>query len=65
MCRFNCHFEKADNTKRAGPGPEEIRDAMLRNYYGLIITSVNEKVFCAHYYNPDGLVVSMGTFRFR
>ncbi len=65
LCRFNCHFEKADNTKRAGPGPEEIRDAMLRNYYGLIITSVNKEVFCAHYYNPDGLVVSMGTFRFR
>jgi len=65
MARFCCHFERVDNSLRAGPGPEEIRDAVKNNYYGLILTSVNRNVFCAHYYNPNGIVISLGTFPFR
>ncbi|HUS48296.1 MAG TPA: hypothetical protein VNA25_27490 [Phycisphaerae bacterium] len=65
MCRFLAHFEKADNTARAGPTVEELKDARLNNYYGLVITSVSEKGFCAHYFNPDGTVVSLGRMPYR
>ena len=65
LCRFHGHFEKARNARRAGPGPEELRDARRENYYGLILTSLSEDAFCAHYYNPQGRVISLGTFPFR
>jgi hypothetical protein len=64
MCRFHCHFERINNALRAGPGPEELRDAKASGYYGLIFTSVSAKAFCAHYYNPEGQVVSLGVYPF-
>jgi len=65
LARFVCHVERVNNADRAGPGPEELRRAEQDNHYGLVITSVSENIFCAHYYNPDGRVVSLGTFPFR
>lgn len=64
MCRFTCHFERINNALRAGPGPEELRDAQRAGYYGLTLTSVSSKAFCAHYYNPDGRVISLGVYPF-
>jgi hypothetical protein len=64
LSRFYGHFEKVNNASRAGPGREELRDAARQNYYGLILTSVSSKAFCAHYYNPEGVVVSIGVFPF-
>ena len=65
MCRFHAHFEKVDNARRAGPGADELIDARAKNYYGLILTSLGEDRFCAHYYTPAGVVVSLGVFPFR
>jgi hypothetical protein len=64
MCQFHCHFERINNALRAGPGPEELRDAKTNGYYGLIFTSLSDKAFCAHYYNPAGQVVSLGVYPF-
>lgn len=64
ICRFHGHFEKLANSARAGPTAEELHDARTNNYYGLIITTVSETEFCAHYYNPQGIVVSLGRLNF-
>jgi len=65
LCRFHGHFEKLDNSARAGPDAAELSDAKNGNYYGLILTSLLGDAFCAHYYNPSGCVISMGQFLFR
>lgn len=65
LCLFHAHFEKVYNAPRAGPDPEELRAAARGNYYGLVLTSVSESTFCAHYYSPTGRVVSLGKFPFR
>ncbi|MFB3894381.1 MAG: hypothetical protein ACE15C_20445 [Phycisphaerae bacterium] len=65
LCRFICHFEKAENGDRAGPTAAELRDARENNYNGVIFTSIDANQFCAHYYNPDGTVISLGVFPLR
>lgn len=64
LVRFICHFARAQNAGRAGPTSQELQDAQVGNYYGLVLTSVGEDAFCAHYYTPDGLVVSLGKFSY-
>jgi len=64
LCRFYTHFEKVHNSDKAGPNVDELKSAASGEYYGLILTSVNEYAFCAHYYTPDGRVVSLGKFPF-
>jgi len=64
MCRFRGHFEKVDNSDRAGPSAAELRDAKEKGYYGLVLTSLGNDSFAAHYYNPRGLVVSLGKLPF-
>ncbi len=65
LCRFFGHFEKINNVGRAGPTAEELSLATVDNAYGLVLTRVNAQSFCAHYYNPKGLVISLGTFPLR
>ncbi|KKL26971.1 hypothetical protein LCGC14_2389890, partial [marine sediment metagenome] len=65
LCRFIGHFDKVQNKSRAGPSPEELADARAYNYCGLILTRVGKNSFCAHYYNPEGVVVSLGKFPLR
>jgi hypothetical protein len=62
LCRFHAHFEKIDNAGRAGPTMQELRQGKGENFYGLVLTSVSENAFSAHYYNPQGVVVSLGKF---
>ncbi len=62
LCRFSAHFEQPENAPRSGPDTEELADARENNYYGLILTAVSESTFCAHYYNPQGIIVSLGEF---
>ena len=51
---------------RTPPGParppESSLDARKGNYYLLVLTTLEEGSFCAHYANPDGVVVSLGQF---
>lgn len=65
LCRFICHFERPDNAGRAGPTADELREAKAGNYCGLILTSLGEDTFCAHYFNPQGIVISVGVFPLR
>jgi hypothetical protein len=65
MCRFLAHFEKADNSARAGPTAEELAAAKEGNYYGVVLTTVSENEFCAFYFNPQGAVVSLGKIAFK
>jgi hypothetical protein len=60
--RFIGHFEKLSNAQRAGPTADELRDAKDNNYYCLVLTTINETTFAAHYFNPAGNVVSLGNF---
>ncbi|MFA6133757.1 MAG: hypothetical protein WC869_07050 [Phycisphaerae bacterium] len=64
LCRFHDHFEKLQNADRAGPTAEELADCKRGNYYALVLTSLGETSFCAHYYNPQGVVISLGEFPF-
>jgi len=64
LCRFITHFEKVNNSDRVGPTPDELADAEANDYYGMTITRLDESRFTAHYFNPDGVVVSLGTFPF-
>jgi hypothetical protein len=60
MCRFVGHFEALENGGRAGPTAEELADARENNHYLLVLTTLNEGAFCAHYATPEGVVVSLG-----
>jgi len=64
LCRFVGHFERRSNARRAGPTAEELQDARDENYYGLVLTTTSGSEFCAHYYNPRGIVISLGRFSF-
>jgi len=64
LCRFQGRFERPDNAGRAGPNESELREAKAGNFYGLILTSISQNAFCAHYYSPKGVVVSVGVFPF-
>ncbi len=65
LCRFRTHFEKADNADRAGPTSEELQIAGRDNAYGLVLTSLADDAFCAHYYDPRGIAISLGRFSFK
>ncbi len=65
LCRFICHCEKLDNAARVGPTADEIRDAKAGNYYGVVITTIAPDAFAAHYFNPAGEVISLGTYPLR
>ena len=65
LCRFFGHFEKVNNAGRAGPTSDELRRAAEENAYGLVLTRVTADSFCAHYFNPRGLVISLGTLPLR
>jgi len=65
LCWFHAHFRRWSNADRAGPTDEELAVAKEHNLYGLTLTSINDSRFCAHYYNPQGVVVSLGVFPFR
>jgi hypothetical protein len=65
LARFICHFETADNAGRAGPTAAELKDAKAGNYYGLVLTTLSPETFAAHYFNPQGTVVSLGIFPLR
>lgn len=62
ICRFICHFEQGENAGRAGPSDSELHDAAASNYYGLVLTTVGDGQFAAHYFNPAGDVISLGVF---
>jgi len=65
LCRFYTNFAKVQNASKAGPDAEQLLQANKDGFYGVILTSVNEYAFCAHYYSPGGQVVSLGKFPFR
>jgi len=64
MCRFVTHFERASNGDRVGPTLQELAEARRDNMSGLVVTTLSERSFCAHYYTPGGVVVSIGEFSF-
>jgi hypothetical protein len=65
LCVFHAHFEKADNTGRTGPDAAELRRAAAGNTNALVLTSLSDDEFCAHFYTPTGWVVSLGIFPLR
>ena len=65
MCRFVTHFEKVSNISLAGPTRGELLESRRDNYYGLVLAGISERLFSAHYYNPQGQVVSLGLVPFR
>lgn len=64
LCRFHARFQRVHNARHAGPTPEDLGDAKLNNYYGLVLTSYSRDEFCAHYHTPTGMIVSLGKFPF-
>ncbi len=64
MARFSAHFEKVQNASRAGPDARELNAAKAGNFYALLLTRVGRKEYAAHYYTPEGIVVSLGVYPF-
>ncbi len=64
LCRFITHFENVNNSQRVGPTPQELADARASDYYGMTITRLDEDRFTAYYFNPDGIIVSLGVYNF-
>ena len=62
LCWFRGHFEKAENARRAGPTEEELSEAKWGNYCGLVLAGVSDEACSAHFYNPDGIVISLGVY---
>jgi hypothetical protein len=65
LCRFHAHFGRVDNVTRAGPTADELQQAREHRYTALVLTSLDPEHFCAHYYNAEGSVVSLGIFPYR
>ena len=65
LCWFHAHFDRIRNVGRAGPDEQDVREAKENGFYGMVLTSLDENTFAAHYYNPDGIVVSLGNFPFQ
>lgn len=63
--RFVGHFEKIENADRAGPTADELRAVQRGDCCLLVLASIDNDSFCAHYANPMGIVVSMGRYSFR
>ena len=63
LCRYICHFEKVKNGKRAGPTKAELKEAMTEGWNGIIFTQVDKNHFTAHYFNPKGVVISLGVLK--
>ncbi len=64
LLRFHGHFERVTNAQRAGPTDEDLARAADDEANGLVLTSLSETAFAAHYYTHEGVVVSVGVFPF-
>ena len=64
MARVHAHFSRVNNAALAGPTRQEVQDSVVGNYSALVLTRISEREFCAFYYNPDRLVLGLGTFTF-
>lgn len=65
LCLLHGHFWQMHNSRAAGPTAEQLRAAKEGSHAGLVLTGIDEESFCAHYYNPKGIVISLGKFPFR
>lgn len=65
LCRFVGHFDKVSNVGRAWPTKDELLAAQRGNYYGLVLTNIDDRTVAAHYHNPRRVVVSLGTYPLR
>jgi hypothetical protein len=64
LCWFFAHFEEVSNADRAGPDADELASMRQRGQSALLLTSLDEARFSAHWYNDAGVVVSLGVFPF-
>ena len=62
MCRFVIRFGDDFEGVTIGPGLEDLSSAARGNFYGLVLTLAGDSELCAHYYNPHGIVISLGRF---
>ncbi len=62
MCWFHAHFRRADSSDRLGPDAEELAAAREGNYRAIVLTSVSEDAFAAHYYDYSGMILSLGVY---
>ena len=65
LCRWFGHFDKPDGAGDVGPSEQELARAAKENHYGLILTRVGKRSFVAHYFNPGGVVISLGRYPLR
>ncbi len=65
LCMFHARFDRARNAAAMGPTSADLQAARREDRYALVLTGLSDKEFVAHYYNPDGEVVSLGALPFR
>ena len=64
LCYFVGHFSKvAEDISQVGPGIDELAFSVRYNVYGIVFTSLKDGWINATYFNPDGIVVNLGSFR--
>jgi len=64
LCHLHTRFETVYNGDRAPASKREVLASNQGNFYGLVLASIDSGTFSAFYYNPDGVVVSLGLFAF-
>ena len=62
LCRYIFHFEKVNNAKRAGPTKAELAQSAKEGWYGVVFSQVDADTLIAHYFTPEGIVVSLGSY---
>lgn len=64
LCYFVGHFDKvSEDVSQVGPGIAELAFSTRYNLYGVVFTSMKAGWINATYFNPDGIVVNLGSFR--
>ena len=64
LAYFHGHLNTWNNASAAGPDAADLEFAKHLNWYGVVVTSMDADSFNATYYNPAGVVVSLGNFPF-
>lgn len=63
IAQYHFHVQSVRNSEFAGPSPEDRAFAKRWGRNCLVVTSVNDEEMDVDYYQPNGVVVDLGTIR--
>jgi len=63
LAHYHYHAQEKKNSHYAGPGVGDLKMAAELNFHFLVFTSIDEDTLNVDYYQPDGVVVDLGTVK--